>query len=143
MCLFADVAYVLGGAVYHTSRDSVDNLRPGTIQELGNTVMGCLVGFTDALADPEQAQRAQHDAAYYFDLFWVMVRYPKSMGPLLHLVPALLVALAPALMAPAGKRLVACCLVARAMQRYMLAVVCAIVLPCMAGAIRVLLLGTC
>lgn len=27
-----DVAYVLGGAVYHTSRDAVDNLRPGTLQ---------------------------------------------------------------------------------------------------------------
>ncbi len=177
-----DVAYVLGGAVYHTSRDAVENLRAGTLQvclclcwlgvwyhkcvhqvhttttpppqqphhltqELGETVMGCMWGFTNALADhADTAPLPTHDAgAYYFDLFWVMVRYSKAtVGPWLHGMAFLAVAALPVLVALVHKRpvLLTCCAVADAMRRYLMAVAGAVLCPMMVGALRAALLGT-
>lgn len=141
-----DVAYVLGGAVYHTSRDAVENIRPGTVQEMGNMVMGCINGFTSALAEPDAAGRAAPDGgAYYFDLFWVMVRYSKAtVGPWLHGLPLLALALAPLLVARATAQpvLLLCAATAHAMKLALASAVGALLLPLAVGALRALLLGT-
>lgn len=84
-----DIAYVLGGSAYHTSQDKVDRIRPGTMQELGETVLGLVKGFTDELAMRANGTSMENDepSAYYFDLGWTMVCYPRSMGMLIHSTP--------------------------------------------------------
>lgn len=140
-----DVAYVLGGAVYHTSRDAVENIRPGTVQEMGDMVMGCVRGFTEALAeDGVQAKAAADGGAYYFDLFWCMVRYGKeTVGPWVHGIPLVALALVPLLIARATSQpvLMVCVATADAMKTALLSMAAAVVLPLVAGAARALLLG--
>lgn len=105
-------------------------------------------GFTDALADAAAdgapALPSHDDGAYYFDLFWFMVRYSKAhVGPWLHGAAFLAVALLPVAVAMMYKRPVlhTCCAVADAMRRYLLAVGGAVVLPMLVGALRASVLG--
>eukprot|EP00775_Hariotina_reticulata_P013769 gene13769-13890_t len=54
-----DMAYLLSGAAYHTDRDLISAIRPGVLQETGNTLTAAISSLAKALADACQ----QGDAA--------------------------------------------------------------------------------
>lgn len=140
-----DVAYVLGGSMYHTFADSVENIRPGTIQELGNNVVGAVEGFTKELAaraagTSTQASQSDDDAAYYFDVFWYMVVYPKAAGTMLHTAPLGMLLLAPMQMrSMLGERGLKYPAIAWAAVAYALTAVVAVIVPAFASILRVVL----
>lgn len=140
-----DVAYVLGGSMYHTHADSVDNIRAGTVQELGNNVLGAVQGFTKELAaravgTPAHPSQSDDDAAYYFDVFWYMVVYPKTSGTMLHIAPVCMLLFAPMqLRAMLGERRLHYTAIARASAVYAATAVIAIITPALTSALRALL----
>mmetsp|Transcript_32483 Transcript_32483/g.82526 ORF Transcript_32483/g.82526 Transcript_32483/m.82526 type:complete len:974 (-) Transcript_32483:185-3106(-) len=50
-----DVAYVVDSTAYHTYLDSYDRVRPGVIQEMGEGLLGGLMGVSKALAARQAA----------------------------------------------------------------------------------------
>lgn len=174
-----DIAFVLGGSMYHTPADSLENIRRGTVQELGNNMMGVTRGFTAELArqalgsgdstgteetlattaditPPDAPSKAgagvatafpalfskhdDHDAAYYFDVFWLMVVYPKRLAHFLHNAPLAMMLLAPLQMrSMSDPPPLQYAHILRASFAYIAAVVAAVLIPATAGALRALL----
>lgn len=127
--------------MYHTHADALHNIRPGTVQELGNNMMGAVRGFTTKLAERALSPVPtddNHDAAYYFDVFWAMVVYPKHTAPLLHNAPLAMLLLAPLQMRSLPGTTLRYLPTLRMSGAYVLAVAAAVVLPAAAGALRAL-----
>lgn len=141
-----DVAFVLGGSAYHTSQDITARIRPGTLQELGETTLSLIQGFTDELARRSNGSslESKEEAAYYFDVSWAMVCYPRSMGFILHNSPLLMVLMFPGhvqMLAKGEGPTVSYGAIAFGAWNYLHAAFLTVALPALLGMGRSLLLG--
>lgn len=104
-----DLALILGAEIYHTRHDVPSRLHPGTVQALGDDVVGVARALAATLADRAARGAAGLDddaggTAVYFDLLGrVMIVYSTATGFWLHLAP-LPLALAAFLAAPRAAR---------------------------------------
>lgn len=74
----ANLAALDGVADYHTSRDTLERLEPGTVQELGDTALGLVLGLVnEALPGPSR----EHVFADLFGRF--LVQWPVSLSLIL------------------------------------------------------------
>ncbi len=78
-----DVAFLLDGAAYHTDRDSVGRIRPGTLQAMGDNVLAALPEFARQLAHHEtQPDTVGNESNVFFDLYGLyMVRSDEKLFP--------------------------------------------------------------
>ncbi|KAL4424855.1 hypothetical protein ABPG77_011105 [Micractinium sp. CCAP 211/92] len=140
-----DVAFIFDGTAYHTARDDIDRIRPGTLQAMGQNVLSAALEFGRVLAtDPAAPQAGDNGGSVYFDIWGqAMVIYSHAQARALHHAPLFIVLLLPLLASaggdPAqqlgwgsllGSTLVALC-----------SVLCALTLPAALGAARAAVSG--
>jgi hypothetical protein len=86
-----DVATLLDGHVYHTLRDEVENIRPGTLQSLGDNALAAALEFARVLgaaAPPPPPDAAAPTGGVFFDVLGrFMVIYSARAAALLHHAP--------------------------------------------------------
>jgi hypothetical protein len=66
-----DIAFIFDGTAYHTARDEVSRIRPGTLQDMGLNVLAALLEFGRVLASnpPDPAAAGAGGGSVYFDLW--------------------------------------------------------------------------
>lgn len=66
-----DVAFLLDGAAYHTDRDTVDRIRRGTLQAMGDNVVAAVPEFARQLQHHETQPDSADDEStnVFFDLY--------------------------------------------------------------------------
>lgn len=128
-----DIAYLLSGAAYHTQTDTLDQIRPGVLQETGQSMTAAIKSLAAALATAaavpeatdtetstasaaarqqqpslqELLEPSDHRRMFTSLAGAAMVTYSSSMARLLHNMPLVLVLTAPhtmQLLAPATVR---------------------------------------
>ncbi|WIA36529.1 hypothetical protein OEZ86_007823 [Tetradesmus obliquus] len=109
-----DVAYLLAGAAYHTDRDTLAAIRPGVLQETGDSLTGAIRSLADTLAaaaassSPSDLQQllkpSKHKQMFMAIGATHMITYSTAAAATLHNVPLVMALSAPAvlqLLAPA------------------------------------------
>ncbi|KAG2454500.1 hypothetical protein HYH02_000347 [Chlamydomonas schloesseri] len=142
-----DIAFIRDSVAYHSSLDSVDRVRRGSLQDMGEALLGGLMSVAAALAaDTEGKLRTREsiqERAVYFDLIGGgMVHYTDTTARLLHTAPLALFIMLP-LASVAGGQTAAGVMqrMAGAAVRALSAFVGALVAPALLGIARVLLTG--
>ncbi|KAL4421351.1 hypothetical protein ABPG75_010642 [Micractinium tetrahymenae] len=140
-----DVAFIFDGTAYHTARDDIDRIRPGTLQDMGENVLAAALEFARVLAtDPEAPKAGNNCGSVYFDLWGrAMVIYSHAQAKALHHAPLFILLLLPLLASASadpwqqlgwgsllGSTLLALC-----------SVLCALGLPAALGAARAVASG--
>lgn len=85
-----DVAFLLDAAAYHTHCDTLERIRPGTVQALGENTVQAVQEFAKELAKQHSGSSTNSSLAtpVYFDILgWFMVRYSAETARWLHTVP--------------------------------------------------------
>lgn len=121
LCAGIDIAYLLSGAAYHTQTDTLDAIRPGVLQETGQSMTAGISSLAAALsaaaatADPADApdgaagnnkqqqqpvlqellEPAAHKRMFVSIASSVMITYSSNAARLLHNMPLVLVLTAP------------------------------------------------
>lgn len=115
-----DIAYLLSGAAYHTQTDTLDEIRPGVLQETGESMTAGIRSLAAALSaaaavpDPADApsaagskqqqqqqtlqdllEPADHRRMFVSIASSVMLTYSGAAAQLLHHMPLVLVLSAP------------------------------------------------
>lgn len=143
-----DVAFLLDGTAYHTDRDTVDRIRPGTIQAMGENVVAAAPEIARQLAHREATGLSEtdsnDDSHVFFDIYGLyMVVYSPRIAKLLHSIP-LAVAMGMPLrrwrQGPGGQR-ASYGGIARAAAVYTASSYSAVLGPLLLGALRVLVFG--
>ncbi|KAG2493215.1 hypothetical protein HYH03_008635 [Edaphochlamys debaryana] len=104
-----DIAFIRDSVAYHSSLDNVERLRPGSLQDIGEGLLGGLVSMASALAKDEGvgklgSREALRERSVYFDLIGAgMVHYPDSLARLLHTAPLALFIMLPLASVPSGQ----------------------------------------
>jgi hypothetical protein len=78
-------AYLHGSSVYHTERDSIQNVSVRSVQHQGGNTLGIIRSLADADLDPPPDAG---DSVFFTVARWIVVRYPTTWA-----VPAALAAL--------------------------------------------------
>ncbi|HSL83526.1 MAG TPA: M28 family peptidase, partial [Thermoanaerobaculia bacterium] len=77
-------AHIHGAVGYHTARDTVERLDPGTVQHHGANALALTRALADAGSLPGEAGEAGGgDAVYWNPLGWSFVRFPAGWVPVL------------------------------------------------------------
>ncbi|KAK9905035.1 hypothetical protein WJX75_008341 [Coccomyxa subellipsoidea] len=137
-----DIAQVLDGAAYHSHHDTVERIRKGTIQMLGENVLGAVIEFAKSLKEQETKGLPEWDAdgSVYFDFLGSkMMRYPLRFGKLVHALALPAVVLAIVLLRALKAQPILATLRGAVVRNA--GVMCAAALPAALGAARVVITG--
>ncbi|KAL3158059.1 hypothetical protein ABBQ32_011669 [Trebouxia sp. C0010 RCD-2024] len=134
-----DVAFLLDSSAYHTHEDAPHRIRPGTVQAMGDNVVGAIPAFAEHLR--KQAAKGSPPApqassnSVYFDLcgLW-MISYTASTAKWLHSAMLPLVLLFP----PPGVRRAA---MGKVAGMCLLSMLSCLALPAAVGGLRAMLSG--
>ncbi|KAG1676079.1 hypothetical protein FOA52_014944 [Chlamydomonas sp. UWO 241] len=89
-----DVAFIWDSVAYHSYLDEPERIRPGTVQEMGDNLIGAIHAFTEFMAAHPEVVNDQTETMQqtnYFDVLGLtMISYRDSLGHKLHNIPALL-----------------------------------------------------
>ncbi|GMH43401.1 hypothetical protein BSKO_11323 [Bryopsis sp. KO-2023] len=91
-----DMATVLDAAAYHTDRDTLERIRPGTTQEYGETATGVVDELLRAMADgvPDDGEHKNEKAVYFDGFHTWMVLYTMDTAMKIHSLPLVLIGVA-------------------------------------------------
>ncbi|XP_068664506.1 uncharacterized protein [Aristolochia californica] len=92
-----DIIFLLGGYFYHTSKDTIQRLLPGSIQARGENLFSLIKAFSVSpeLQNMQERQNfaenwRKDDRAIFFDYFsWFMIFYSRREALVLHTLPIL------------------------------------------------------
>ena len=88
-----DVAFLFGGSIYHTREDTVERIRPGTIQAMGENLLNTVLEFSTRLKE-NNTHYQEGDAFVFFDvLAKFMAIYSYKTAIILHSLPLVAVIL--------------------------------------------------
>lgn len=138
-----DVAFIFDGTAYHTARDELERIRPGTLQDMGHNSLAALQEFARVLAtDPPQPRKGDKGGSVYFDVWGkAMVIYSHAQAKALHHAPLAIVLLLPLLGSAHTRQQLGWGGLLGGAVLALLSVICALVVPAAVGAGRAVISG--
>ena len=79
-----DLALIDNGFCYHTPRDSLEQVSPGTLQHMGDNLVALVSHFLRTREWNARQQEASERAIYYDLVGWGMVSYSETTSQMLH-----------------------------------------------------------
>ncbi|EFN50786.1 hypothetical protein CHLNCDRAFT_142511 [Chlorella variabilis] len=139
-----DIAFIFDGTAYHTARDEVARIRPGTLQAMGDNVLAAVQEFARVLATDPAVPSADHaGGSVYFDLWGrTMVIYSHAQAKALHHAPLFIILLLPLLGSAGGGAPVTWRRLAGSTALAAVSLLGAVLVPAAVGAARAAASGT-
>eukprot|EP00210_Caulerpa_lentillifera_P008877 g8469.t1 len=131
-----DIATVMDATAYHTDRDTVARLRPGGTQEYGETVLGLTKSFMEQMSNNVDTKKVKMVYIDCFHKLFVVFQLQSAYWSYHIPIGVLLVALDRSL-----NKMEFLSSTGLGLMRNLVSCVLAVVLPGLAGALRVLLSG--
>ncbi|GIL82137.1 hypothetical protein Vretimale_7105 [Volvox reticuliferus] len=142
-----DIAFIRDSKAYHSHLDSVDRLRKGVMQDMGEALLGGLMSMAETLAADVDGRllspKALRERSVYFDLIGCgMITYPDHMASLLHTAPLAMFVMLPLASVAGGHTAAGVMLrMMAAAGRAIVALISAVLAPALLGILMVWISG--
>eukprot|EP01018_Ginkgo_biloba_P014095 Gb_29425 [translate_table: standard] len=148
-----DIIFLIGGYFYHTSYDRLEKILPGSMQARGENLISILKALSNSSQLLNAQQRADlkvagnvtvEDRPIFFDyLSWFMVFYSKKTAMVLHILPMVVVLVAP-LFSMSSEFGFLCwfsslCSILKGMTLHVVALILAVIVPAVLAIFRLLI----